>query len=159
MSKDEALDKAVDQTFVVLEMAGKNFFKSLREYLAGKNIELPDESKHDIGQMFGDAFKSYLMAEMPAFLCFVLYHRLNNRDILTKHAPDFLDACEAKIGDIPENLAGKTDELPEVARSFLATREQKDDIIESLARDLAGMSQINRLRSSFDALLLTLWGE
>lgn len=127
--------------------------------MAGKNIELPDESKGDIGKMFGDAFKSYLMAEIPAFLCFVLYHRLNNGDILTKHAPDFLDACEAKIGDIPENLARKTDELPEVAPSFLATREQKGDIVESLPRDLAGLSQISRLRSSLDALLPTLWGE
>lgn len=159
MSTDEALNRAVDQVFVVMGSAQKRFFNSLEDYLANKNMALPPESKGDVEKLFVDAFETYLMAEIPAFLSFVLYDRLNNADILNRIVPEFLDACEARIDTLPAALAKKTEELPGVAKTLLESGEKKSDIVESLCRDLAGMAKVKSLRASFDALLLTLWGE
>jgi len=159
LSADEALNKAADQVFVVMASAQKRFFNSLSDYLANKNIALPPDSKGAIEKLFVDAFETYLMAEIPASLSFVLYDRLNNADILNRIVPEFLDACEARIDPLPAALAKKTEELPSVAKTLLESGEEKSDIVESLCRDLAGMAKVKSLRASFDALLLTLWGK
>jgi hypothetical protein len=159
LSTDEALNRAVEQAFVVMTAAQKRFSNSLSDYLAAKNIVLPPDSKEYIEKLFVDTFQTYFMAEMPAFLSFVLYDSLKNADILTKLAPEFLDACEVKIGAIPEPLIKKTIELPGVADNVLKSGAEKSDIVKSLCHDLASMDKIKGLRASFDALLLTLWGE
>lgn len=159
MSSNEVLNKAVDQVFVVMGSAQKRFFNSIEGYLANKNIALPPDSKGEIERLFVDAFETYLMAEIPAFLSFVLHDRLNNADILRRIVPEFLDACESRIDTLPTALAKKTEELPGVAKTLLESGGEKSDIVESLCRDLAGMTKVKSLRASFDALLLTLWGE
>ena len=122
MSTDETLNKAVGQAYVILELAQKNFYKLLRDYLANKDIALPEESKEEVNKIFADTVKTYLLAEMPTLLSFVLYHRLNNDDILTKFTPEFLDACEAQMGNVSVALAKKTEELPAIAKGFLDSR-------------------------------------
>jgi hypothetical protein len=159
LSTDEVLNKAVDQVFVVMGSAQKRFFNSLGDYLANKNIALPPDSKGEVQRLFVDAFETYLMAEIPAFLSFVLHDRLNNADILNRIVPEFLDACEARIDMLPAALAKKTEELPGLAKTLLESGEKKSDVVESLCLDLAGMAKVKSLRASFDALLLTLWGE
>jgi hypothetical protein len=150
---------AVDQAILVMGAAQKRFVGLLEEYLASQNIELPPDGKDKVGKLFTDAFQTYLMAEMLAFLCFALYNRLQNVDVLIKFGPEFLDAYEAKMGEVPQSLAHKTRELSGKAQTVLETGERKSEIVEALCRDLTSIDKTKNLRASFDALLLTLWGE
>jgi len=156
---DKALDTSVEQLMLVMGSARKRFAKSLEGYLEDANVELKPKDKEAIGKLFAETFQTYLLAEIPAMLSFALYDRTKDKEMLTQLVPEFLDACEAKISDVPASLTKKTEQLADSARAVLENREQKGDIVEALCQDLTNMSAAGKLRASYDALLLNLLGE
>jgi hypothetical protein len=143
----------------MLTSARENFTDSLEDYLSARKVKLTAAEKLDVDRLFADAFNSSLVAEMAALLSFMLYSELNNPEIIKRIVPDFLDEYQSKMERIPAELEKETRGLRSLAQKTLEFEEEKSEVVKSLTQDLAAMTEMKPLRSSFDAILLSLLGQ
>ena len=165
MTTKEQLDKRMAaQVDIVVKKAREDFSDSLEEYLRDKKkAELAPSDKDDIEGIFTDSVRSFLIAEVAAFVSWLVYSELNDDNIVKRIVPSLLDACEDRMETIPQKLAEKTKGLTDTGKlkdSMGGTKEKKGEIVPSLYKDLAQMGKKTKhLRASFDAILLSLSGE
>ena len=159
MDTQQARSQAVATLDLILTSARENFTDSLEDYLSAKKVKLTASEKLDVDKLFADAFNSSLVAEISALLSFMLYSELNNPEIITRIVPDFLDEYQSKMERIPTELEKETRDLRSLAQKTLEFEEEKSEVVKSLTQDLAGMTEMKPLRSSFDAILLSLLGQ
>lgn len=159
MNTEQARGQAVATLDLILTKAREHFTDSLEDYLSAKKVKLTASGKLDVDKLFADAFNSSLVSEVSALLSFMLYSELNNPEIITRIAPDFLDEYQSKMERISAELEKETKDLGSLARKTLESEEEKSDIVKSLTQDLAAMTEMKPLRGSFDAILLSLLGQ
>ena len=158
MSNEQTRSQAVATLGIMLTSARENFTDSLEDYLSARKVKLTAAEKLDVDRLFADAFNSSLVAEMAALLSFMLYSELNNPEIIKRIVPDFLDEYQSKMERIPAELEKETRGLRSLAQKTLEFEEEKSEVVKSLTQDLAAMTEMKPLRSSFDAILLSLLG-
>lgn len=159
MSNEQTRSQAVATLDIILTKARENFTDSLEDYLSAKKVKLTAAEKLDVDKLFADAFNSSLVAEISALLSFMLYSELNNPEIIKRIVPDFLDEYQSKMERIPAELEKETRDLRSLAQKILEFEEEKSEVVKSLTQDLAAMTEMKPLRSSFDAILLSLLGQ
>jgi len=159
MDTQQARSQAVATLDLILTSARENFTDSLEDYLSAKKVKLTASEKLDVDKLFADAFNSSLVAEISALLSFMLYSELNNPEIISRIVPDFLDEYQSKMERIPAELEKETKDLRSLAQKTLEFEEEKSEVVKSLTQDLAAMTEMKPLRSSFDAILLSLLGQ
>lgn len=160
MKTDEIQKRLVDQTGIVIDAAGEKFADSLKDFLRERGIDVAFHDLRDIENLFTNMVHTFVIAEMAAFVSFLLFSELKNEDILKHIVPDFLEACEGRLEKIPESLSIKTRDLKGLAQSLVVdTKQSKSSLVSSLANDIAEMEQLRHLRASFDAALLSFMGE
>jgi hypothetical protein len=159
MSNEQTRSQAVATLDIILTKARENFTDSLEDYLSAKKVKLTAAEKLDVDKLFADAFNSSLVAEISALLSFMLYSELNNPEIISRIVPDFLDEYQSKMERIPAELEKETRDLRSLAQKTLEFEEEKSEVVKSLTQDLAAMTEMKPLRSSFDAILLSLLGQ
>jgi hypothetical protein len=159
MSNEQTRSQAVATLDIILTKARENFTDSLEDYLSAKKVKLTAAEKLDVDKLFADAFNSSLVAEISALLSFMLYSELNNPEIISRIVPDFLDEYQSKMECIPAELEKETRDLRSLAQKTLEFEEEKSEVVKSLTQDLAAMTEMKPLRSSFDAILLSLLGQ
>jgi len=159
MDTQQARSQAIATLDLILTSAREHFTDSLEDYLSAKKVKLTAAEKLDVDKLFADAFNSSLVAEISALLSFMLYSELNNPEIIKRIVPDFLDEYQSKMERIPAELEKETRGLISLAQKTLEFEEEKSEVVKSLSQDLAAMTEMKPLRSSFDAILLSLLGQ
>lgn len=164
MTTKQLTKQMAQQLSTVMKAAREHFADSLEEYLrVNGKAELSLSDKADIGGMFTDSVRSLLVAELSAFVSWLLYNELNDPKIINKIVPDLLDEYEGTMERIPERLVEKTKELSDIGKNMAelmaSTKEKKSELVEYLYHDLAATAEVKHLRASFDAVVLSLSGE
>jgi len=159
MTDKQKYTQIAEQLGIVVDRAREHFADSLEEVFRKKGMHLKFNDKSEIENLFSDAVHTFICAELTAFIGYLLYDELKETDILNRILPGFLDEYERMIGNVPESLVKKTADLSGISKNVLESGKEKTAIIENLLRDVDRISDVKKLRASFDALLLGMMGE
>lgn len=159
MTNQQHYSQMAVQLGTILDKAREHFSDSLAEVLEKKGIELQLAEKMEIEKLFSDAFHAYICSELTAFIGYIIFNEYKNEEILNRILPDFLDTYEKIIGNIPEPMKQKTKGLSEIANKMLESDRKLPAVVKKLLSDIDNISDTNRFRASFNAVLLSMMGE
>lgn len=162
MVAEEIGAKMAQQLEIVVDTARERFTDQVEEYIRANKVGvgwIGEADKRNIERLFSEAVYSYIVAEAVAMVSYLIYAELQNDAVVDRSVPAFLDQCEARLERIPDSMVTKTTDLTSRAQIVLESKTESKVLVDSLLRDLAGMSKIKHLRASFEAAVLNFMGE
>ena len=162
MDTDKISVKMAKQLDLVVERASEIFVDLLENNAREGKISIgpiTESDKRNMELLFSNVVNGQIVAEAAAIVSFLIYTELQDNNILNRVMPTFMDKYEDGLEHVTESMVKKTSGVVELARSELDSGVEKSEVVTSLLHAIVGVAKERTMRTTFNAVMLSLFGE